>query len=199
MQNLVWNLTVQWQISLLLPVNWPEQHPEGWSRDDSVTRNDAHANRILYTVSQQNKPRKSLCWHHHLHVETFSASLSTPNPQRPLVGEQRALHVRKSVDSVEIQPANRGKLLLVGLCVRSLPSGNMARERPEDVHLVQWRHTMVVAFLRFDPAGGLNPDSEEVKVLGVPRRILSTTFEAHLTSSLLEDELCGFGVFLTFG
>lgn len=180
MQNLVWNLPVQWQISLLPPVNRPEQHPEGCSRDDSVTRNDAHANRILYTVS--NKPPKSLCWHHHLHVETFSASLSTPNPQRPLVGEQWVLHVRKSVDSVEIQPAVRGKLLLVCLCVRSLPSGNMARERPEDVHLVQWRHSMVVAFSRFGPAGGLSPDSEEVKVSRPARR---TTFEAHLTSSWL--------------
>lgn len=185
MQNLVWNLTVQWQISLLLPVKRPELHPEGWSRDDSVTRNDAHANRILYAVSQQSKPRKSLCWHHHLYVKTFSASLSTPNPQRPLVGEQRVLQMRKSVDRVEIQPANRGKLLLVWLCGRSLPSGNMARDRPEDVHLVQWRHSMVFAFLRFDPAGGLNPDSEEVKVSLTARRVLSTTFEAHLTSSLL--------------
>lgn len=44
---------------------------------------------------------------------------------------------------------HQGKLRLVWLCGRTLPSLHMARERCENVHLVQWKYSTVVAFSEF--------------------------------------------------
>lgn len=74
----------------------------------------------------------------------------------------------------------------------------MARERREDVHLVHWKHSMVVTFSRFDPAGGFKSRLRQSKGLVQGLQDIVTHFWATF-DILIINEVSGFGFFLDLG